>query len=329
MTVRHEEDGDQAAGAGARSRARGGRSRGSIRLSTTLRSERMWRQAGPMPACMATCVYPLSCRHAAPPAPGTAGPAPRARRGAARQGPVGRSQEQRLGLADRARGRCGQGGDQVGDRARRARRAGTAVSASPMLDGLRGADHPCRRADLQCPGVANALDQRLCSRQVRHQARARTPSCRTARRRRPPAGRRRAPAGSRRRWRSPGPRRCETKRGSRSQVKPCWKSSMVALIASSSSARRPATVSVAGGARVEHRAGPGRRRTPVPAPRTTTTRTSSGSPAPIAAQRVATSRASARCATSGRSRRDRRRRRRRRRDADRPRLSSSGLMAGV
>ncbi len=74
----------------------------------------------------------------------------------------------------------------------------------------------------------------------------------------------------------------ETKRGSRSQVKPRWKSSIVALIAASSCERRPATVSaplVLGSSidrsRPAENAGP--------SPRTTTTRTSSGSPAPIVA----------------------------------------------
>ena len=39
----------------------------------------------------------------------------------------------------------------------------------PDARGLGRADHPRGGADLQCPGVANALDQRLCSRQVGHQ----------------------------------------------------------------------------------------------------------------------------------------------------------------
>ena len=160
--------------------------------------------------------------------------------------------------------------------------AGTAVSRQPDVHGLRGPDHPRGRADLQCPGVANALDQRLCSRQVGHQAERGLLHARTARRRRPPAGRRTAPAGSRRRWRSPAPPRSRRTAG-RAGSEARWKSSIVAETSSSVSASRPTTDSspaVLAGSSIA-RSSPAENA--APAPRTTTTRTSSGSSSPIAA----------------------------------------------
>ena len=92
-------------------------------------------------------------------------------------------------------------------RSRPARRPGTAASASPMSTASRGADHPRRGADLQRPGVANALDQRLCSRQVGHQAERGLLHAELRVVGDHPQVAARAPAGSRRRWRSRGPRR--------------------------------------------------------------------------------------------------------------------------
>ena len=80
-----------------------------------------------------------------------------------------RALQQPLGLGHRSRERGGESGDEVGDRGvQLVGRDGGERQAD--VHGLRGADHPCRGADLECSGVPNRLDQRLCSRQVRHEA---------------------------------------------------------------------------------------------------------------------------------------------------------------
>ena len=270
----------------------------SIRLSTTLRSVRRCRHGGPIPPVHSadTPVLPVPVGGSAPISGGQLAEPAHLR--LPLEPPllvevaVARALQQRLGLGDRTRHRRGQGARRGPPPSRRAR---------PRDDG--GAPGRCARPRRRRPSArwrrspVPWRSQRSRPAALfpsgRGPGRARTPSWRTGRRRRPPAGRRRGPAGSPRRWRSPA-------RGDRDEARVAQPGEALLvlvdgrrdlLVVEASSRRRSPRLPVAG---VEHRAVEAGREAVAP-PRTTTTRTSSGS-APDLARAPATSPGSARCA---------------------------------
>ena len=167
-----------AAGAGARTRAPGARCRARACCSTTLRSVRRCRHAGPMPCPIDICCTSLSVSASARPVTRrSASASSRKRRTcASRSAPlllevaVRRALQQRLGRGHRPVDRGGQRGDQV--RHRRVELVGR--DRRPWPGRCRTASSaPTHRAVAQISsarGVADELDQRLCSGQVRDQA---------------------------------------------------------------------------------------------------------------------------------------------------------------
>ena len=159
------------------------------RLLTTVRSDRRWRQAGPLPCTprhqvlrtfgVAPCGVLVTTHGGSGSVAGAASgpgrargsdaPAPRAPGAAARRGLALLPLEQPLRLGDRAGQGGGQGARPGLRRWRRGRRRGRSVSASPIATASSAATIRAVAQISSALGVANALDQRLCSRQVGHQ----------------------------------------------------------------------------------------------------------------------------------------------------------------